>query len=654
MSGRPRLRAVLVVALLAAAGPAAAELPELLPVPEPVLGNLEPPIQRQVREHRAELERLLADPATGPELLGAAFARMGQLYFVYDLGGAAEACLTNAAALLPGDFRWHHYLGTLHGTEGDLEKARDRLERAIELEPAYLPAYVRLGRALFDLGRLDEAEAAFRRALELDPDSAAAHHGLGRVLFDRKEYAAAAAEFERVLELDPEAVSAHHPLGMAYRQLGDMEKARHHLAQTPSEIVPVHLTDPIVEGLSTLIVGAQIHFKKGLEAARAGDLEKAAAGFRTAIEIDPRDPLSHYNLGLTLLKSQAADQEVIDAFAKAVELDPDYRDARYVLASVLAKAGRADEAAFHYGEAYRIDPQDQEAHLMWALALSKAGDDARALAELERIVEAEPKNAAALLNLGTLLAQAGRVDEAMAAYQRITALEGVEELVDARLRLGDLLRERGRDAAATDHYRAALELAPDRADAYLGLARTLGRRGAFAEAAAQFEKVIELRPDDAEAHFARGLAWILAGDTRRARQALEESRRTLPDVLPVTHLLARLLATSPEAEVRDGARAVDLAFRVFSRAQSLDHAETVAMALAEAGRFEEAVRWQSRVVEELERAGGPGAGEAARERLDRYRAGQAVRSPWQQAGAPAAGSSGPGGPGDRGAGGGAA
>ena len=88
----------------------------------------------------------------------------------------------------------------------------------------------------------------------------------------------------------------------------------------------------------------------------------------------------------------------------------------------------------------------------------------------------------------------------------------------------------------------------------------------------------------------------------------------------------------PDGGIRDGARALELARRVFEQQQSIDHAETIAMALAEVGNFAEAVEWQQQVVEQRRRQGAGARLEASRGYLELFRQGEGVRAPWMEGG----------------------
>ena len=68
--------------------------------------------------------------------------------------------------------------------------------------------------------------------------------------------------------------------------------------------------------------------------------------------------------------------------------------------------------------------------------------------------------------------------------------------------------------------------------------------------------------------------------------------KTFPDQPGFPHALARLLAAAPDDRVRDGARATSIMNELMKTQQTLAMAETMAMALAESGRFDDAVQWQ--------------------------------------------------------------
>jgi tetratricopeptide (TPR) repeat protein len=136
---------------------------------------------------------------------------------------AAEAGITvaeRAAALKPDVSEHHRILGTLYGQLtpvdpvagiGYARKAREALERAIQLDPKSARAYLSRGVGNYYLpaafgGGVERALADFRKAIELDPKSADAHLWLGLALRKANRGAEARAALMKARELNPARV----------------------------------------------------------------------------------------------------------------------------------------------------------------------------------------------------------------------------------------------------------------------------------------------------------------------------------------------------------------------------------------------------------------------------------------------------------------
>jgi tetratricopeptide (TPR) repeat protein len=115
-----------------------------------------------------------------------------------------------------------------------------------------------------------------------------------------------------------------------------------------------------------------------------------------------------------------------------------------------------------------------------------------------------------------------------------------------------------------------------------------------------------------------------------AAEALAEWRRVLaaaPDHVAVLEQIARLLATSPEPSLRNGAEAVALAERAAEltggrQPQILD---TLAAAYAEAGRFAEALETARRALALAEASGNAALAGTLQTRLALYASGKPLR-----------------------------
>jgi tetratricopeptide (TPR) repeat protein len=616
-------RVAIVVGVVGLLGVAAASLgAELEPLPPAPLDALPPEARRQIEEQRREVEEALAGAAGDDALLADAFGELGKLYYLYGLTDIGEIAWTNAATLAPRDIRWQYYLGHLARLEGDLEAARGRLANVLALRPDDVPTLLLLAQIDLDEGRRAAAAERFARVLEIDPVSAAALAGLGRIALAEGRPADAVTLLQRALVGQPEGSSLHHQLGLAYRELGDLEMARQHLARNRG--VAVTLRNPLMEQLVPLVRSAHFKARLGIEALQGGDAALAVERLEEAARQDPRSAWIRYNLAVAY---EAAGQSgsARAELAAALELDPDYSRAHFNLGSLLARSGDHAAAARHFARASEIDPGDEAARLEQAVALSRLGDREAALAQLEELVSTAPRFFAARLALAELLAQLGREGEALAVVEESLAVDASNTEWAAARELAGRIAERSAPLEAERHYRRALDLDPDAEAPRLRLAMLLGRRRLFAEAAAEFGRLVADHPDDAEYRTGQGMSLLLGERYAAAAAALEAAHARFPGDEAITLLLARLLATCPEPALRDGERALELAGGVAGAPPTLEHAETAAMALAELGRFAEAQTIQRQVV--ARRAAGP-ALERSRRYLASYDEGRPVRAPW--------------------------
>lgn len=172
-----------------------------------------------------------------------------------------------------------------------------------------------------------------------------------------------------------------------------------------------------------------------------------------------------------------------------------------------------------------------------------------------RGVEVSPNSAVAHTNLADVLAVAGEHTGAAWHYRRALELDPRDAV--ALHHFGDLHRTYGHWQVATRLYLRSLRIDPNRKRACLSLARLL----------------------------------VMQGRPREAVTVLEDGARRHPEALDLIEYLAQVLASHPDANVRNGPEAVRWAAYVSQSRESRDPPSllTLATAYAEAGRFEEAV-----------------------------------------------------------------
>jgi tetratricopeptide (TPR) repeat protein len=201
-------------------------------------------------------------------------------------------------------------------------------------------------------------------------------------------------------------------------------------------------------------------------------------------------------------------------------------------------------------------------------------------------------------NLGHLCADRGELDKAISHFE--TALRIRSSKRDphysvgsafVQVNLANALSRKGQPDEAIVHYDEAIESQPNYADAYYNRGNVLFAEGRIDEAMADWEKTLELRPDDPDAHTCLGNALLRRGSVKEAVAQYENAIALAPEDPHSRINMAWVLATAPDASIRDGIKAVEFAQRAveLSGGRDPNFLRALAAAYAETGRFPEAI-----------------------------------------------------------------
>jgi tetratricopeptide (TPR) repeat protein len=149
-----------------------------------------------------------------------------------------------------------------------------------------------------------------------------------------------------------------------------------------------------------------------------GKPEEAYTHFQAAAEINPRDPMSHANLG-AYLQEHGRLADAVEQYNRAISLTSDtgLLAATYAnLGNACRRLGQDAQARESYGRALRLNPGQFNAYLGLGQMLEKQSQVDEAIRNYSRSVELRPTDEGFLL-LGHALESAGRRTEALAAYE---------------------------------------------------------------------------------------------------------------------------------------------------------------------------------------------------------------------------------------------
>ena len=406
-----------------------------------------------------------------------------------------------------------------------------------------------------------------------------------------------------------------------------------------------------------------------------GALDESAAFFEQVLRIQPEDPTTLFWLGDIRLeqgRSDAAER----LFAQALALFPSSLSARYGLAQTALLEEDYRRAADLLEEILAREPEIGAVHYPLGMAYRGLGDDAKAEEHLQRRENAEIRPADPLMaaldsllttagtyensglealdrqewpaaiaqfrqgleldpddpglrhRLGTALFMTGDLDGAMAEFQRV--VRTTPDYFPSHYSIGVLLQETGRHPEAVERFRTALRHRPGDDAVHLRMAISLRRAGDPESSLSYYELVLRTNPDALEARFGYAMALVQLGRYREARDRLATATEAFPQETSFAHALARLLAAAPDPTVRNGRRAMTLVEQVMDAEPepTLDLGETMAMTLAELGRFGEAAEVQRALIGAAELAQLPEAVRHLTVNLRRYERGEPCRTPW--------------------------
>jgi tetratricopeptide (TPR) repeat protein len=175
----------------------------------------------------------------------------------------------------------------------------------------------------------------------------------------------------------------------------------------------------------------------------------------------------------------------------------------------------------------------------------------------------------------------------------------------ARLNYGVVLYTLQRFQEAEPQLREAVRLKDTSAPAHANLGAVLCALGKVEEGVSHLERGLKLDPTYSAAYGNLGEAYGQLGRRGPAARYFALAVEAAPEAPFLLNRLGWLLATSPEDEIRNGARAVELserAARLTSRQDTMS-LDTLAAAYAEVGRFDEAAATAREVLALAERQG---------------------------------------------------
>lgn len=292
--------------------------------------------------------------------------------------------------------------------------------------------------------------------------------------------------------------------------------------------------------------------------------------------------------------------------------------------------GDRDRAIDDFSQAIKLKPFFVKALMSRFVAYQMKGDKHLAIADVSQVIRLEPNNEEGFVSRGALFLIEGDLDLAIADFSEAIRISPDTSFVfftrgNAYIRKGDV------DLAIAD-FSQAIRLDPDSTPALHQRSVAYMIKGEFHLAIADANEVIRLAPNLTLGFIARGSAYLGKGefdlaidDWNRVILMTPDNAEAYINKAQALNAKAWNLATSANADERDGSEAVRLVLEALALYNAAEIRDTLAAAYAEAGRFDDAIAEQERAIEMLRTAGQHDVVAGAQGRLDLYRRRQPYR-----------------------------
>ena len=295
------------------------------------------------------------------------------------------------------------------------------------------------------------------------------------------------------------------------------------------------------------------------------DYKSARVSLLAAVELQPKNPIGYFKLAEAQIHLSQI-REAVENYRTTINYNPDHREARLHLASIMLAARSFEIAESHINHLLEKNPQDLEAQIVKANletagprkntdgakkilknVLAKepnnvsaiasyaqaalVGDDPKTAEEyFNRALKVEPTNKALQMALADLYARQGRLDEAQKSLTDL--VESNPEQSGLRYIFGEFLLRRGQADKALTQYKETLTTEPERHQARDRLYDMYLARRMPEEAKGLTKSLKETLPDNAGVHYFEGRDFELDGNQEEALKKFIETIKLMNNFAP--------------------------------------------------------------------------------------------------------------------------
>jgi len=231
----------------------------------------------------------------------------------------------------PQDAQSAYLTAAIAFRRGEFLQASELAAQAIALDDQFTEAYRLRAFSFFLLKDYDSYKASLLELIEHNPNDAEGYYHLGRYYYESNLFTDGIEAFKKATAIDPTLYKAYFFLGWCLQAGGDTEGAKKSF-RTSAETVQ---TAGVSYGWPFTDLGELL--------VTEGQYDEGLGWMYRGVHNDPGLPYTHCKYAEALLKTEES-AEIEQHLKKAIELDPGYTQAYYLLGRYYSKVGERDKA----------------------------------------------------------------------------------------------------------------------------------------------------------------------------------------------------------------------------------------------------------------------------------------------------------------------
>ena len=460
---------------------------------------------------------------------------------------AAEQAIAVALKNTPNDGGIYNLRGIVHADRNELKAAEADFNRAIQLSPNLVGAYLNLGRACEmlsakDPGALTRAIVQYRHLLNLQPDASAVRLQLAKLLEQQQEFAASLKELDALTTVDRRGALAISLRSADLASLGRNREAEQ-TAETlrkasdlDEEVVSAGLPALVKSKADSIVIlmldlagqRQQLSYNslRQLAAAqeRCGQLSEARSTLEKLASTNPANAAPLMELA-RIAEKQNDLKGALGYLAHARDLDPNYAPVHFFFGVVCIELNLPIEAKKSLQKALDLDPGNAVYNYARGSVELQGRAAWQAIPYFKKFVAAKPDDPRGHFALG--VAEFASQDYGSAGKELNSVANNKETAAGAQYFLGRIAKAESDWAQAAEHFQKSIEVEPNYADSHaeLGLARM--HLNDLAGARSELDRALALNPNS---YIANGNLLALLQRTKDPRAEAQEQKLRALDV----------------------------------------------------------------------------------------------------------------------------